>query len=466
MIRLFRHYISLRLLVLFFGDILVIILSIVTALRIRFLTGNFESIVNWEMSWPKVIVFVFPFFFSIFLMDLYNLDNLNGKIGKKELLTRIVFSLFLAFPILATMYYFLPHVMFGRGVFLLSFLSAAIDLTIWRFFMEYLPYFPIAIKKVLIIGTGPLAKRLGDLIHNNAMRIYDLSGFVYCTNELLYVPLSQVLGRVDNLLRIVEKEDIKKIVVSLNEKRGVFPLQTLLDCKLKGIEVVDAPTFYEQLTGKLLIEETKPSWFIFSDGFKESVFYRSVKRVFDIIFSFFGLLILSPLMFIIAVLIKLDAKGSVFFKQERVGVNEKEFTIYKFRTMVNDAEKDTGPVWTQSHDARITRVGKILRKARLDEIPQMINVLKGEMSFVGPRPEREFFINELKKQIPYYSNRHTVKPGITGWAQVRYNYGSSLEDAIEKLRYELYYIKNMSFFLDMLIILETVKVMLSGKGGR
>lgn len=466
MLRLFRHYISLRLLALFLGDILVIILSILFAIKLRFIREDLEVIVSNEMFLLKILVFVSPFIFSIFLMNLYNINNQNGKTGIKELLARIMFSLFLAFPVLASMYYIVPSIMFGRGILLFSFIAVAFGLTIWRFFMEYLPYFPIAIKKVLIIGTGPIAKSLGDLVTNGGMRVYDLSGFVYCTNEPLYVPLSQVLGRVDNLLRIVDKEDIKKIVVSLNEKRGVFPLQTLLDCKLKGIEVVDAPTFYEQLTGKLLIEDTKPSWFIFSDGFKESVFYRSVKRVFDIIFSFFGLLILSPLMFIIAVLIKLDAKGSVFFKQERVGKNEKEFTIYKFRTMVNDAEKDTGPVWTQSHDARITRVGKILRKARLDEIPQMINVLKGEMSFVGPRPEREFFINELKKQIPYYSNRHAVKPGITGWAQVRYNYGSSLEDAIEKLRYELYYIKNMSFFLDMLIIIETVKVMLSGKGGR
>jgi len=463
MLRLFRHYISLRLLALFIGDITVIILSVVTAIRVRFLTGNLESIMIHEMSLTKMIVFVSPFICSLFLMDLY---RLNGKRGRKELFTRILFSLFLTLPVLATMYYFLPYVMFGRGIFLLSFISAAIGLTLWRFFMEYFSEFPVAIKKVLILGTGPLAKSLGDLVTNGTLKVYNLSGFIYCANEPLFVPLSQVLGRVDNLTRIVEREDVKKIVVSLNERRGVFPLQTLLDCKLRGIEVVDAPTFYEQLTGKLLIEETKPSWFIFSDGFKESVFYKSVKRVFDIIFSFSGLIILSPILLIVATIIKLDSKGPIFLKQERVGENEKKFIVYKFRTMVNNAEKDTGPVWAQCKDKRVTRIGKILRKTRFDEIPQMINVLKGEMSFVGPRPEREFFINELKKQIPYYSNRHSVKPGITGWAQVRYAYGSSVEDAIEKLRYELYYIKNMSLFLDILIVIETIRVILFGKGAR
>jgi sugar transferase (PEP-CTERM system associated) len=447
---------------------MITILSILFALRLRFIDEDLNPIISGEMFLAKILIFVFPFILSLFLMDLYNSENNhhNGKTTRKELFTRILLSILFALPMLATMYYLFPSIMFGRGVFALSFIASGIGLSIWRFFMEYLSDFPIAVKKVLIIGTGPRAKSLGDLVTNGTLRVYNLSGFVYCTNEPLTVPIAQVLGRVDNLSRIVEKEDIKKIVVSLAEKRGVFPFQTLLDCKLNGVEVVDAPTFYEQLTGKLLIEDTKPSWFIFSDGFRGSAFYYSVKRAFDIIMSLFGLLVLSPVLLVIAIVIKLNSRGPVFFRQERVGENEKKFVLYKFRTMVDNAEKDTGPVWAQSQDNRVTGVGRVLRKTRLDEIPQMLNVLKGEMSFVGPRPEREFFINELKKQIPYYSNRHVVKPGITGWAQVRYSYGSSIEDAIEKLRYEMYYIKNMSLFLDMLIIVETIRVILFGKGAR
>jgi sugar transferase (PEP-CTERM system associated) len=265
---------------------------------------------------------------------------------------------------------------------------------------------------------------------------------------------------------VARKERAQKIVISLSERRGTLPLKDILNCKLSGIDVLDAPSFYEELTGKLLIENITPSWFIFSDGFRITPLKKSSKRISDVIFAFIGLIFALPLIPITALLIKIDSRGPVFFRQVRMGERERKFVLYKFRTMRQDAENGTGAVWTQENDPRITRLGRFLRKSRLDEIPQLFNVLKGDMSFIGPRPERPEFVEKLKEIIPYYSERHFVKPGITGWAQIKYPYGASVEDAIEKLRYDLYYIKHLSIMLDLLIVLETVKVVLFGRGGR
>jgi sugar transferase (PEP-CTERM system associated) len=235
---------------------------------------------------------------------------------------------------------------------------------------------------------------------------------------------------------------------------------------MNGIEVIDAPTFYEQLTGKLLIENITPSWFIFSEGFRITPLLIVSKRVCDILFSVMGLFLTLPLIPVIMLIIKADSPGPVFLRQVRVGEKEKKFVLYKFRTMCHDAETKTGAVWAQKDDPRVTRVGMFLRVSRLDEIPQLYNVLRGDMGFIGPRPERPEFVEKLKDIIPFYSNRHFVKPGITGWAQVKYPYGASVEDSIEKLRYDLYYIKNLSIILDMVIVLETIKVVLFRRGGR
>jgi sugar transferase (PEP-CTERM system associated) len=243
-------------------------------------------------------------------------------------------------------------------------------------------------------------------------------------------------------------------------------MRDILGCKLSGIEIVDALSFYEQITGKLLVEKMHPSWFIFSNGSRVTPFTRFTKRVFDLFFATVGLILIAPVIPFIALAVKLDSPGPVFFRQMRVGKGEKNFVLYKFRTMCKDAEKGTGAVWARENDPRVTRIGKFLRTTRLDEVPQLFNVLRGDMSFVGPRPERPEFVSDLKEKIPYYSNRHYVKPGATGWAQVKYPYGASVEDAEEKLCYDLYYIKNFSLVLDFMIILETVKVVVFGRGAR
>jgi sugar transferase (PEP-CTERM system associated) len=275
-----------------------------------------------------------------------------------------------------------------------------------------------------------------------------------------------ILGNCDDLLDTARRAQAEVIVVALSERRGVFPLRDVLRCKLNGIQIMDAPSLYELVRGKLMLESITPSWFIFSSGFRRTTLFSISKRFVDIVLSCIGLLLTLPFFPLIALAIKLDSSGPVFFRQERVGNKEKLFVLYKFRTMGQDAEKGTGAVWADKNDPRVTKLGRFFRGSRIDEIPQLINVLKGNMSFVGPRPERPEFVDKLKLVIPYYSKRHFIKPGLTGWAQVRYPYGSSVEDAVEKLRFDLYYIKNIGPFLDTLIFFETIKVVLFGFGGR
>jgi sugar transferase (PEP-CTERM system associated) len=270
----------------------------------------------------------------------------------------------------------------------------------------------------------------------------------------------------DGLYSKAMNSGVEKIIVAIKEKRGSFPLSELLKCKVEGLDIIDGNSFYEMLTGKLIVSSTNPTWLIYSEGFKKSIFIDMFKRLEDIVLSLLLLTLLSWVVCITALLIKIESNGPVLFSQSRLGKRRKEYKIYKFRSMRVDAEKDSGPVWAKTNDDRITRVGKFIRKWRVDEIPQLWNVLKGDMSLVGPRPEREYFINQLEGIIPYYSQRFTVKPGLTGWAQVCYGYGDSVDDAIEKLNYDLFYIKNMSFFMDVVIIFRTVKTVIFGVGAR
>jgi sugar transferase (PEP-CTERM system associated) len=301
---------------------------------------------------------------------------------------------------------------------------------------------------------------------------FDLAGYLEClpkdpASAPAPPPLASLQGRLvhreGDLLQTARSNKVTMIVVALAERRGVLPLQEMMRCKLGGIEVVDAPTFYEIVQGKLMLEQMTPSWIIFSAGFHRTALINIYKRCFDLVLSLAGLLVSAPFFPLIALAIKLDSPGPLFFRQIRVGNAEKPFLLYKFRSMRQDAERD-GAVWAVKNDARITGVGRFLRNSRIDELPQLYNVLRGEMSFIGPRPERPEFVEGLKRDIYYYSKRHTIKPGLTGWAQVRYPYGATVEDAVEKLRYDLYYIKNLSFLLDAQIMLETVKVVLFGRG--
>jgi sugar transferase (PEP-CTERM system associated) len=274
-----------------------------------------------------------------------------------------------------------------------------------------------------------------------------------------------IIGDFSQISSICRDAQVDRIVVALDERRGKLPVDQLLDCRLKGVKVEEGASFSEYITGKLTVENLRPSSLIFADGFKRSNAIQQAKRFIDITTGLITLLLFSPLALIISLAIILDSKGPIFYRQERVGQDGRIFRLLKFRSMQVNAEENE-PIWAEVNDPRVTRVGKIIRKLRLDEIPQVVNVLKGEMSFVGPRPERPFFTEKLMKEIPFYSLRHNVKPGITGWAQICYPYGASKEDALEKLKYDLYYIKHVSPFMDFTILLETLKIVLFGSGSR
>ena len=277
---------------------------------------------------------------------------------------------------------------------------------------------------------------------------------------------TKVVGSYDQLLDIVERERIDKVVVALQDRRGSLPIEALLACKQRGIEVEEGATFSEKLCGRVMLEHLRPSWLIFSPGFATPVFLRLQKRALDLILAAIGLMLAWPLMAALAILIKLDSQGPALFKQERTGEQGKRFTLLKFRSMYADAEEITGPVFANADDPRVTRIGRLIRRARLDELPQLVNVLWGDMSFVGPRPERPFFVDQYIKEIPFYGQRSNVKPGITGWAQVSYPYGATLKDAEEKLRFDLFYVKNMSILFDLFILVKTAKIVFLGRGAR
>ena len=271
----------------------------------------------------------------------------------------------------------------------------------------------------------------------------------------------------DSLLSVVEKYAIDQIVVAIRDRRGGgFPVQQLLECRMKGVKVIELPTFFEREYRQVLLESLNPSWMVLGDGFRQGFFGNTVKRLFDLMVSGALLVLTLPVMLVAALCIYLESGGPVLYRQERVGQGGRVFSLYKFRSMRVDAESGGTPHWARTDDERTTRVGRFIRKFRIDELPQILNVFQGEMSFVGPRPERPFFVDQLVKQIPFYALRHSAKPGITGWAQVRYQYGASIDDAIEKLQYDLYYVKNHGLFLDFMILLSTVEVVLWGKGAR
>jgi sugar transferase (PEP-CTERM system associated) len=445
-------------LILVTGDILAAIIAVQAGFIIRFGAMGFPD----EAHLVRLTIFSAVTVISSYFLELYNFER---QAEKKEMLARVFFSVVVSFVVMTVTGYVVHVPLFFRGMFLITLIVFGIVQYLWHVSYRSIMHSKGMAQRVLILGTGPLAKKIGDLILSTNHR-HVLGGYVNPTGESIHVPLDAVVGNGGGLLETIKHNNVDKMVVSLSERRGVFPLQEVMCCKFRGVEVIDAPTFYEEITEKLLIEDTTPSWFIFSNGFKMTYPLRLFKRAIDLVFSIAGLILTAPLLPLVALMIRIDSRGPLFLRQIRVGEMEKKFLLYKFRSMRSDAEKASGAVWATKDDPRITRVGKFLRKTRIDELPQLFNVLNGDMSLVGPRPERPEFIVKLKKQIPFYSERHFVKPGVTGWAQIRYPYGASVEDAIEKLRYDLYYIKNISLFLDTQIILETAKVMLLGRGGR
>ena len=322
-------------------------------------------------------------------------------------------------------------------------------------------------SRVLVLGTGSRVMRLAEYAQRNPN--HQVVGYISLQPSKHYIPSPQVLPMApgDSLLSVVQRNAIDQIVVAVRDRRGGgFPVQQLLECKMKGVKIVELPTFFEREYRQVLLESLNPSWMVLGDGFRPRFFGNAVKRLFDLTVSGALLLLTLPIMLLAALCIYLESRRPVLYRQERVGKGGRVFTLYKFRSMKLDAESCGTAQWAKANDDRITRVGRFMRKWRIDELPQIFNVFQGDMSFVGPRPERPVFVDQLMKQIPYYALRHNTMPGITGWAQVRYSYGASVDDAIEKLQYDLYYLKNRCLFLDLTILVATVEVVLWGRGAR
>ena len=461
--RIFNQYIPMRRLVLAgLESMFLLAILIVCQWTIAEETGAPSAIVS--DLFPNDFMIILIVQVSLYYYELYDFRVFRSSL---EMLIRLLQSLGYAVILLAGIYFFLPDLMIGKGVFLFSLIFISIGVICWRLlYNEYLKMQYID-QKVLILGTGPLAKRIAEEILEDADTGFKVVGFTAKESSRIGERLvnPSIIGTHDMVLQLAKNERIQRIVIANEDRREGLPLGMLMECKTRGIKIEEGIEFYERLTGKIEIKHLHPSFIIFSDGFKNSRLTRRIKRMGDFLLSLSGIAILSPAILLISLLIKMDSPGPVFYRQERIGRGGRGFELMKFRSMRNDAES-AGPVWAKENDSRVTRVGKWLRKSRLDEVPQMINVIRGEMSFVGPRPERGHFVSQLRTLIPYYDQRFSVLPGITGWAQVKYRYGASFEDAAEKLKYDLYYIKNMSIAFDLFIIFETLKIVLFGKGAR
>lgn len=350
------------------------------------------------------------------------------------------------------------------GVFV-AMLGTATVLMAYRMVVgEVIPH-SLTRQRVLIYGTGTRARTVGKSLQQSDPNIEIVGFFSSPTEETHEVTTWGSLEEGQSLSEFAVRNRVDEIVVALSERRGgSMPMRELLECKLRGIRVVDIAKHFETNLGQIRLDSVSPGWLIFGEGFNQGLLRTAMKRLFDVLGALVLLALSAPLMLVTAVLILLESGGPVLYRQERVGREGRVFNVVKFRSMRTDAEKDGVPRWATSGDSRVTRIGKVIRKLRIDELPQLFSVLKGDMSLVGPRPERPFFVDKLTEDIPFYAVRHSVKPGVTGWAQVRYHYGASVEDTAEKLQYDLYYVKNHSLFLDLVILFETIGVVLTGKG--
>jgi sugar transferase (PEP-CTERM system associated) len=400
---------------------------------------------------------------AFYLFDLYDFVVMHDR---RELVLRLVQALGLAWIALAFAFYAFPQLMLGRGISLIA-LGLALTLMVgWRVSIHWLLGHPDFGEKILIVGSGSLAVEVAREMLNRPDAGYRIAGFVGTDPELLGKSLinPRVIGLTSELDAVVRRENIDRIVVAMGERRGQLPTNELLQLSLAGtVNIEEGASFYERVTGRVSLSMIRPSWLIFSSRGRQARISGIARNIVHRIVALVGGILSLPIALVSAILIKLESQGGVFYKQERVGKNGNTFMVLKFRSMRADAEK-AGPVWASKDDDRTTRVGRVIRKLRIDEIPQFWNIFRGEMDFVGPRPERPHFVSQLAEEIPYYDQRHLIAPGLTGWAQIKYPYGASIEDARQKLQYDLYYIKNQSLTLDAIILFETIKIILFGRG--
>ena len=402
---------------------------------------------------------------AFYLFDLYDFVVMNDR---RELVLRLIQALGLAWIALAFSFYMYPSLMLGRGISLIALPLALALMVSWRVSIHWFLGHPDIGERILIVGSGNLAVEVAREVLDRPDAGYRIVGFVGNDAELLGKSLinPRVIGLTEQLDQIVKRENIDRIVVAMGERRGQLPTNKLLQLSLTGeVNIEEGISFYERVTGRVSLNMLRPSWLIFAGRGRQKKISGLARSAVHWFVALVGAILSLPIVVVTAILIKLESRGPIFYKQERVGKNGRTFVLAKFRSMRVDAEQD-GPVWASKGDSRTTRVGRIIRKIRVDEIPQFWNILKGEMSFVGPRPERPHFVSQLAEEIPFYEQRHLVAPGLTGWAQIKYPYGASIEDARQKLQYDLYYIKNHTLLLDAYIMFDTIEIILFGRGAQ
>ena len=458
MIRIFNLYVPTRTLVLLGGEATVICSSFALAVFLRFREQSFAILNDRHALWKILAVLILALLCSHY-MELYDLRRLTRP---TETLSSILMLVGTLSFLLAGLTYLFPQLLFGRSVFVTGLCILSLTWILWRWAYEHLIFLPGMRERVYLVGRGERAKRIAEAIRTRRELGMDVVGWAGETGEAGFT--RSALGGI--LLDMGRKRVVDRVIVALADRRSTMPVQELLDLRMLGIQIEDGTAVLEKVSGQIEVDELHPSWLIFGDGFRFTPKHWLLRAVVSRVLALSLSILTLPLIPIIAVLIKLGSPGPVLYRQKRVGLRDEVFYCYKFRTMRPDAEADSGPTWASDNDPRVTQVGRILRLTRLDEIPQLWNVLKGDMAFVGPRPERPEFIEMLSRELSFYKLRHVIPPGITGWAQINYKYGNSVEDAKEKLQYDLFYIKNMSLTLDLWIVFQTVRTVLLRKGAQ
>ena len=454
-----------RTVLLLFGEAILVYGAVIAAvyLRVGIDDAYFELVI--KNGFWKAGVALFFCLAAFYLFDLYDFVVMHDR---RELVLRLVQALGLAWIALALSFYFYPALMLGRSIALIALPLALTLMVAWRVSIHWFLGHPDFGERILIVGSGDAAVDVAREVLSRPDAGYRVVGFVGTDAEMLGKSLinPRVIGLTEELGDIVSREHIDRIVVAMGERRGQFPTDKLLQLSLTGrVSIEEGAAFYERITGRVSLSMVRPSWLIFTGPGRQKRFTSLSRIVVHCLAAVIGFLLSLPIIIVTAILIKLESRGPVFYKQERVGKNGRTFVLTKFRSMRVDAEKE-GPVWASKGDDRTTRVGRIIRKIRVDEIPQFWNIIKGDMNFVGPRPERPHFVAQLAEEIPYYEQRHLIAPGLTGWAQIKYPYGASIEDARQKLQYDLFYIKNHGLVFDAIILFETVKIILFGRGAQ
>ncbi|MCB1928721.1 MAG: TIGR03013 family PEP-CTERM/XrtA system glycosyltransferase [Rhodocyclaceae bacterium] len=460
MLKIFSHHISSHSLVNLLIDALVLAVGMLIGFTLQSGAG---TVLDWRMAVPSALAFAVT---MMVLNSAFGLYKPFADASLRSVAGRLALPVLVSMPVAYGVYHVLPWGHFApeageiTAVLLLGFVMLN------RGIVNRGQRSALMARRVLVLGAGEDAALVEKVLTAPESRALSVVGFIPTAQDgVRAVSPSRVLEFSGRLADLVRREQVDEVIVAVRERRGgVLPLRELLDCKMLGAKVLDLSSFYERVQGQVRIESLKASWLIYGEGFRQGLVRSVVKRVFDLVASIVLLVLALPVMIIAAIAILIEDGAPLFYFQERVGQGGRSFRVIKFRSMRRDAEKDGKPKWAQSNDDRVTRVGRFLRKTRIDELPQLINVLKGEMSMVGPRPERPYFVDKLTEEIPFYAVRHCVKPGVTGWAQVRYQYGASVDDALQKLQFDLYYVKNHTLFLDSLVLCETVRVVLTGQG--